>query len=499
MGRPGEGETAPIHARPRVACEIAPPTMAEGLATTFGTALRKDAGYALVGLVSAALPLVFLRGFTVDDALIIARYAANVAAGEGHRFHPSADPSDGVTPFGLAYLMAPLAREGVLAGFYALRAVGVIAWLFAAAALGIAVGRASSHPLRFASLLLVATSAPLAAWSIAGLETGLATAFATLAVVLPRGLTSSLVGALFAGLVAWLRPEALPFALVLGAGRGHALARARPAHRRRAAYAQPLLLAASPFVLVAVARVFLWGSPLPLSALAKPSDFTLGLKYALACALLTGGPIAAFAPEAFRKLDAYPRFVLLAGYVHFGAVALAGGDWMPLSRLVVPALPAFVYVTAHLLSTPKPAIPLARLGLALVGTLFVLLRVGPVAARVLDDRLALVESAREALVGLDRVASVDIGWLGAATQAPIIDLAGVTDPEIAALPGGHTSKTISPTMLARRDVDAVLLLDPPRIVEARLLRDPDFTDRYAPTWQSPPDLPVKYVLWRRNP
>lgn len=473
--------------------------MPQALGRTFGTAPRRSAViFASLGVFAASSALVFLRGFTVDDALIIARYAANVASGHGHRFHPSDATSDGVTPLGFAYLLAPFAREGVLPAFFALRTLGVVAWLSAAAMLGVAIGKVSSRPLRFASLLLVATSAPLAAWPWAGLETGIATCFATLAVVLPRGPRSSLFGALFAGLFAWLRPEALPFALVIGAGRGHELSSSEKPNRRGVAYAKALFLSATPFLLVVALRLWLWQRPIPLSAIAKPADLVLGFRYALACALLTGGPVAAFAPFGFRKLDAFPRFVLAAALAHFGAVALAGGDWMPLSRLVVPVLPAFVYVTAHLLSAPKPWLPLARLGLGLVGTVFVLVRVGPVASGVLDDRLALVESAREALEGAERVAAVDIGWLGAATPARIVDLAGVTDLEMAALPGGHTSKAITLNLLARRDVDTLVLLDPPRTVEARLLRDPALTERFEPVWESPPDLPVKYVIWRRR-
>ncbi len=51
-----------------------------------------------------------------------------------------------------------------------------------------------------------------------------------------------------------------------------------------------------------------------------------------------------------------------------------------------------------------------------------------------------------------------MGWVGAATDATIVDLAGLTDPEIAALRGGHTSKAIPEGLLDARGVDAVVLL-----------------------------------------
>ena len=44
-------------------------------------------------------------GFVVDDALITARYAHNLATGLGYRLSPGAAVSDGVTPLGLAHLL----------------------------------------------------------------------------------------------------------------------------------------------------------------------------------------------------------------------------------------------------------------------------------------------------------------------------------------------------------------------------------------------------------
>lgn len=432
----------------------------------------------------------------MDDALIIARYAENLASGEGYRFNPGGEISDGVTPLGFAYLLAPFAKGGALSAWQAARALGALLWLSASAGLGIAIGRASTNPLRYLALLLVLTSAPLAAWSVAGMETGWALSLATLAVTLPSGPRSSLVAALSGGLLAWLRPEALPFAMILGLGRGYELSKTR--ERKATAYLQALALSALPFALVVLIRLIVFDRPVPLSVLAKPSGLSHGLHYALACALLTGGPVAAFAPLGWRKIGAFPRSLLLAALAHFVAVALAGGDWMPLSRLVVPALPALALAVAHLLSTTNPALALPRLALALAGTAFVFVQMGPSASRVVDSRLALIESARPALEGKERVAAVDIGWLGAATSAKIVDLAGVTELEIAALSGGHTTKAVSFTMLSRREIDALLVLLPPRGVEARLLADPAFSEEFEAVWRSPAALPLRYELWQRK-
>ncbi|HVJ89047.1 MAG TPA: hypothetical protein VM580_04530 [Labilithrix sp.] len=107
-----------------------------------------------------------------------------------------------------------------------------------------------------------------------------------------------------------------------------------------------------------------------------------------------------------------------------------------------------------------------------------------------DDLRHLDDSRRprSALRGLARtvtllapakvVAALDIGWVGAATEARIVDLAGLTDPTIATLPGGHTSKAVDVAMLLERGVDTVIVYGHPRVVEQRLLRSPLFEEKF---------------------
>jgi len=90
---------------------------------------------------------------------------------------------------------------------------------------------------------------------------------------------------------------------------------------------------------------------------------------------------------------------------------------------------------------------------------------------VADDRASLVAEARPLLEGAARVAALDVGWVSAATDADVIDLAGLTDPEIAALPGGHTSKRVDAMFLLARDPDVLVFYQPARVVEARLEDD----------------------------
>lgn len=464
-----------------------------------------------LGAIAALGPAIALRGFTVDDALISARYAAYLARGLGYRFNEGGPVTDGVTPLGWPYLLAPFASRGPLAALTAARLMGGLAWVAAAAILALAIDRtsfAAPHTAprhgraRFAALLLVAASAPLGAWSVAGMETGLVIALAALAVAL-RQLDHAGKGAASAGLAAALRPELVPWALVIGAlpsPRGSLRARSLPLR---------LALAALPAAAVVVVRLIAFGRPVPLSILAKPSSPELGARYALACFLLTG-PCALLAPFAFRRLDGFGRGLLLSVAVHLAAVALAGGDWMPLSRLVAPVLPATALAAAHLALVADLRATAARMALALAGELFQFFRVGPSAAAVSADRLQLIDELRAPLAGARVVAALDIGWVGAATPARLVDLAGLTDPAIAALPGGHTSKPIPVGLLDARKVDTIVLLlkegEPlaapwtasffARIVELRIASIPHIDEAFAPVAEShAPHL--RYVVLRR--
>ncbi|WP_437603446.1 hypothetical protein WMF28_17785 [Sorangium sp. So ce590] len=444
------------------------------------TGRRRSLLVALAGALAALLPALALSGFTVDDALITARYAHHLARGLGYRFNAAGPVTDGVTPLGWAFVLAPFAAGGPLAALAAAKALGVVAWTLAAGALALAIDRASDRPVRFAALALVPASAPLAAWSAAGMETGVVAALGALSVALPA-LGGALAGAACAGAAAALRPELLPFALVVALA-AQAAPRAEgaggaPPRPERPAWARALAalaLAGGPFAAVAVTRLAIFGRAAPLAALAKAPDASLGARYALACFLLTG-PVALIAPVAWRALPAWPRGLLAAIAVHFLAVAAAGGDWMPLSRLVVPALPAVALAAAHVASVADARATALRIALALAGQLFVMIRVGPTAARVGVDRLRVVEELRGALAGAEVVAALDIGWLGAATGATLVDLAGVTDPAIAALPGGHTTKRIPGALLDARGVDALVLL----LAEGQALASPWTATRFA--------------------
>ncbi len=407
---------------------------------------------AAAGLVGAGLPILLTYGFTVDDALVSARVAHHVGVGLGHRFNPSGAVVDAVTPLGWAHLLAPLARGGVLPAWQAGRALGLLAWLAAATWLGVAVAARGERATRFVPLLGLAASVPVAAWAGAGMETGVVTALATVALARPRG--ALLAGGLAAG---W-RPELLPWAFTLAVGTAWADGDLEPSAPRPGRLAVAAALALAPAILVAALRTVWFGSPTPLSLLAKPSDLAHGAHYAAAAAIWTGAPLLVAAPWALLRAAPRTRAAALALGAHWLALVAAGGDWMPLFRLAVPVLPGAILIATELAATARPWSTWARsLGAVGLGAALLLAKGGDL-RRVAARRLELVAAARPWLGDARRVAALDVGWVGAVGSFDVVDLAGITDPTIATLPGGHTTKRISHDLVDARDVDHVVLL-----------------------------------------
>jgi hypothetical protein len=269
-------------------------------------------------------------------------------------------------------------------------------------------------------------------------------------------------------------------------------------------------LALVPFLACAAVRVAAWGRPAPLALLAKPSDLDHGLVYAEAACVVTLTPILALAPWALRRS---PRAlaVVAAALIHVAVVVAVGGDWMPYARLMVPVAPSLAYAAVLAAERAAPWASGLRAAGAIGLGLVLLARGGTSGRTVGADRAALVARARPALAEVRRVAALDIGWVGASTAADIVDLAGLTDAAIAALPGGHTSKRVDGMLLLSRDPDALLLyaLSPPpeddlerwteapygRAVDARLAADPVVTRHFAAVaWLPLGSASAGYVL-----
>lgn len=418
---------------------------------------------AVVGTGLAAWP------YTVDDAFVSARYARRIARGLGYTF-VDGPPTDGVTgPLGLVpgLLGELLAGDPILGA----KAAGLAA---AAAAAAWAVHRAArAAPAEgWVAAGLIALWPLLGIWAVAGLETGLATLACTavgLGVVNATGESPGRgdlwVGAGTAAL-AWLRPEAAPACLV---------ALALVTRSRGRASAPALALAAAGALGVLAFRLAMFGSPLPLSASAKPPDLAHGLEYTARAGLVVLGVLGAL-PAFLAAREPGPRRALVAVLVaHVAAVILAGGDWMPGFRLFVPWLPALAFTMAAPIASPDRR---RWIGVALF--------VGAAAVPALAGGLALV-NARDAgatrardgralaswLEGrYERVAMVDVGYVPYTAELDVVDLGGITDPTIGRLPGGHVDKAIDPGALLDREPDAIVLGSraPPRVDDQGRLR-----------------------------
>ena len=389
-------------------------------------------------------------GFTIDDAFISIRYARHLASGAGYRFNVGGASTDGVTPLPWPFVLAPLARASAEGVLVRAKMLNTAAWLGSAFALGKRVGAQDASPFaKLAATLVLAMSLPVAAGSVSGMETGVATALATFAAV-QADRKKMYFACSLAGISAAFRPEMVVWALVL--------AGALSAPKRDArCIAGALARAAAPFVVCALARLVAFGRVAPLAVLAKPSDLTHGAIYVGAASIIALTPVLACAPLAVARSSRATRAIALAGVAHLFAIAMAGGDWMPYARLVAPIAPSLALAFVSSSSHSRAISSWARVAASIALGVYALLFAAPGGRRVEHDRDSLIASARPYLQDARVVATADIGWPTAATEASIVDLAGLTDPNIAVLPGGHTSKRIEPSTILDRNPDVILL------------------------------------------
>ncbi len=427
-------------------------------------------GARAIAALSAAL---VVWGFTVDDALISIRYARHLASGEGYRFNAAGPSTDGVTPLPWPFVVAIFARSSTaLAVLTRLKVLGVTLHAIAIAIVSLRVSReAESVPNRgwLTAALAIAACLPFAAYGASGMETPLATLLCASCVVYDKDLH----GPLFAGLAASIRPELMPWAFSIAVG--FAIARRASVRAVVASAAR----AAAPFVACALARRAIFGHFAPLAVLAKPSDVSHGFAYAVAGVLACGVPIFLIV----RRAPPTARVIAIAFAVHVLAVIAAGGDSMPYARLFVPLVPTVILAHLYSASTSRGPVFWLRSTIAIGLASWAFFSAGPRGRAVTNERAALVTRAEPVFAHAHAIAAVDIGWVSAAYEGTIVDLAGLTDPEIAALAGGHTSKHVDASMLLDRGVDTVVFYTEDNLythaVAVRLASDPLFSSRFA--------------------
>jgi hypothetical protein len=437
------------------------------------------------------------------------RYARHIAGGLGWRFNAGGPTTDGVTPLPWPLVLAIFARGDALTVLFRAKVLGLATWTGTAIVLGWAIGRVDvARLVRVAALAVLALSVPVAAYAVSGMETPIATALATAAALNSRRPVRC---AAIGGVAAVFRPELGAWAIVLAVAAAFVERRGRPWIPLVAA-----IVAAAPSIACGLVRAAVWGRPVPLAVLAKPGRIDQGFAYAVVACIVALVPLIVLSPKALlRSKEAGAIFV--AFVAHFVAMSAVGGDWMPYARLVVPVVPAMAYASV-LVAVHERLRWWSLRALTVIGGGAAMLWLGRVqlASPVGSDRAALIARARPWLAPIHSIAALDIGWVGASCDAEIIDLAGVTDPSIASLPGGHTSKRVGAMLLVSRGVDALLLYAPrglpggdlnrwadasyPRAVEARLAWDSAVARRYLPqAWLPLGSAGAGYVLLRARP
>lgn len=423
----------------------------------------------LLGLGAGLASSFWAWPFMVDDAFILARYAARLAAGWGYTFQ-AGPATDGVTgplwlvPLGVgARLGLDPALVAKLTGLIAALVAGLVAWRSAGASCG---GRARAAWLA----LLLGTAGPFWVWAVAGLETALASALCGLLAVsaLRRPAPAGAIAGSAAACLAWLRPELAPWvALQLCI----VFARSRRAGRVAVALASAGALGVLGF------RWQLFQHLLPLSAHAKPASFVNGLGYVLK---------SASAPAAFALLpwlalalwrgQRNARLLVIGLMLHALAVLLAGGDWMQGARLFVPLIPLACWAAADSMVRFSRRRPRLALMLACAT---VLLRAGASGREVHAARAAGQLRALRLPVLLEAlspyagpIVALDIGAIGYFSEHRFVDLGGLVEPRIAYAPGGHLAKRLDARWIEQTAPVALLLHSrlPPKVDAAGHLR-----------------------------
>ncbi len=395
--------------------------------------------------------------FVVDDAFIIARYARHIAQGAGYGMNPG-QASDGVTaPLWLVpALLVEMMPVGPILSIDAMTAMKAVGLGCAVIATGAAVYTMRGwHGPRaaWATGAILAVQTSVAAWGVAGLETGAAI---LLVVAAMRGALSDApsggsLGVSLAAL-AWLRPESLAL--------GAALVVAMSLRHRSSAMRAVVIWMAGVAALVAF-RLAMFGNALPLSFYAKPADLVEGTSYVVRGVFATSGGVGLVAALVWGLRGCFrQRAMAWALIAHLAAVAFAGGDWMPSFRLLAPALPIYAGLLGAV--AVGGSRPFSRLRfVCMVVAVFVsatdfALQLPRIRATAEPRRVAGAQLAAR-LQRYSTVAMVDVGFLGWKSGVEVVDLAGLTDPVIARAKGGYLAKQIPVGYMEQRAPDAILL------------------------------------------
>jgi len=486
------------------------------------SAVRTRGGVAALLLVLAGfLGHVWLyRGFLIDDSLIGFRYVQQWVAGNGLVYNVG-ERVEGYSSLSWLVLLAPFHAAGldlILVSKALGLALGVltllVSWWFSRSFLD------GWHPF---TPLLLAASGPFVAWTMGGLEThlfGLLLLVGVYAFLREEHRGRGWQSGLLFGALAWTRPEGLLFggvALGVRIASGHASGR-RATRDDVLRFGSWILIAGSQFAW----RLGYYGEILPNTVRAKWMGYGLrgfleGAYYVQSGFGEIGGLFLVALPllvAIFGRGGAcnVVRYLMLNVVAFAGFVVLAGGDWMPMRRLLVPILPLlFLSVQAALLelrrvwNAPWSGVALTAL---LAGQALLLLSAS-LEKRLIEGvgREDVLRSGGDAVAYMrDHVAPGDTIAVGPAGRnayflpldVRVVDIVGLTDAHIAHLPPRFPHGLLGQRDgFGKWDV-AYVLAQEPRYVQTPfefdpasgrfetaffgselLINDPRFRERYA--------------------
>jgi len=415
-------------------------------------------------LVGAALLLVLIGGvlwwpFTIDDAYIFARVAANLVAGDGPVFNLGQRLEVQSSPLwvGLLALGAGLGADPVTVA----KALGLACAPALIALLAFALLRARCHPLiAAAAALWLASNPDLWVYAPSGMETiAYALAVTALAVapdlkLAPRGERVLLAAGILA--VSALRPEGFIVAAAVSVA---------ASWRRDRATVVAIGIGWAMVAALFVGRLAYHGALFPHAFLAKPSPLREAAPegwlavaaaaanqfYHLRSHLNEMGGVAAVALAAIALIAGGGRRAVAALAACLGGIVFllyAPPDWMFGDRFALPYVPAMVYLAALGVDALRERLPMRPV--AFEGTMVATVLLGVVLNAVAGARYRVEYRAGDLNPALnaglyvdagrwlrvhgsrgDRVLAYEVGGIGYGSGFEIIDHEGLVTREVA--------------------------------------------------------------------
>ncbi|MBN1425537.1 hypothetical protein JXA88_13365 [Candidatus Fermentibacteria bacterium] len=428
-----------------------------------------------IGLIVHCLLLV---RYTVDDAFISYRYARNWVDGHGLVFNPG-ERVEGYTNF-LWTIVHALGLRGGLDPEVLSKVLGIAAAVGTMVLIA-ALGRAWGHgrvPMAALGCIFWASAGAVAITAVNGLETQMFAVLVTLGVFLyatAENRSRRLMGAVAAVSVSTLvRPDGALLLLVT-------LAHYYLGQRRRASLA-PLALALLMTCPHLVWRFFYYGSFVPNTLGAKTGgglpQLVRGVEYLKNFVNEYGKPalyLIAALPFLHWPLDRARSHGLAIVLAFCAYVAAAGGDWIPHYRFLIPIMPLLMVALQDGVLSIRSLLPRSgRFGFVPSAVIwgFMGVIVFDIAnqthyLRLHTDMWADGYHHAHQRIGAwlrdnaqpeDTVALMDIGIIGYSSNIRVVDITGLTDPHVAAAPGGWLKKSYSPDYLFDIDPEFFVLV-----------------------------------------